>query len=240
MFRVGIYENNPPFTKFSNGVADGFEVSLSQEIANKIFENNGGKIEFIPTTADERIPFLQSNKVDAIISLYTITNKRKELVDFSMPYFSVNVAILSKKDKGLKNLFDLRSGEILARKNTTAESFLIQNNLKIKYCDDNVDCYRKLKNDEALAFAADNINVMTYALFDDEMEMSIKNLGKADFIGIGVIKGNEELLKLINENLLSLSKSGFFQRAYDETFEPFFKGMAERKHFLLDEVYKLF
>ena len=37
--------------------------------------------------------------------------------------------------------------------------------------------------------------------------------------------------------LIKLSKEGFFKEAYDNTFEPFYKGTVKRKYFLLDDLY---
>lgn len=69
------------------------------------------------------------------------------------------------------------------------------------------------------------------------MEVNIQNLGRTDFLAIGVSKGNKELLEAINNALFNLNKSGFFENAYKNKFEPFYKGKAEKKYFLLDGIY---
>nr|WP_314441922.1 hypothetical protein [uncultured Campylobacter sp.] len=52
-------------------------------------------------------------------------------------------------------------------------------------------------------------------------------------------KGNKELLDFINAELVKLSKEGFFKKAYQNTFEPFYRGTADKKYFLLDGIYDL-
>ena len=95
-----------------------------------------------------------------------------------------------------------------------------------------------VKNGQADAYVNDNIIVLAYEIMDKAMKVSLKTLGPTEFIGVGVSKGNKELLELINAELIKLSKDGFFERAYSDTFEPFYKKAADKKYFLLDEIYR--
>ena len=97
VIRVGVYENEPPFSKSSEKGFEGFEVELANALAGKIFGNSGGRIELIPVTNEVRFPMLQNNQADMIIAAASITEERKGSVDFSMPYFTVNLGILTKK-----------------------------------------------------------------------------------------------------------------------------------------------
>ncbi|RKV98531.1 MAG: amino acid ABC transporter substrate-binding protein, partial [Campylobacter sp.] len=54
-----------------------------------------------------------------------------------------------------------------------------------------------------------------------------------------VQKGNQSLLDFINADLIKLSKEGFFKKAYEDTFEPFYRGTADKKYFLLDGIYNM-
>ena len=53
-------------------------------------------------------------------------------------------------------------------------------------------------------------------------------------------KGNTDLAEAVNQALISLSKEGFFKKAYNDTFEPFYKGTVDKKYFLLDDIYSFF
>ena len=97
-----------------------------------------------------------------------------------------------------------------------------------------------LKNGQGDAFADDNLVVLAFPIIDNSVEVSIKNLGETDFLGMAVQKGNKELLDVINESMIRLSKEGFFKKAFDDTLNPFYKGSAEEKYFLLDDIYRIF
>ena len=130
VLRIGVYRDNPPFAIYENGKIDGFEIELSNKIAQEIFKENpivkndinatnaqkGTKDEPLPPVVDfviidgakNRIPALQDNKVDAIVAIMTITKDRQEQIDFSQPYLSVNIGILSRKSDKIRNLNDLK------------------------------------------------------------------------------------------------------------------------------------
>lgn len=240
VFRVGVYESQPPFEKFVDGKFEGFEIDLANSIAKDLFGENGGTVEFVIITAKDRIPALQQNKIDAVTANYTVTDERAKSVDFTMPYFAVNTGILTRKNDNITSPLELRDTPIICEKGTTTEEYLQKNDFKIEYCNSAVECYKMVRDGKAKAYAADNIVVMAYPVLDRSVEVSIKNLGTTDFLAIGVQKGNKTLLDFINDELIKLSKEGFFKKSFNETIQPFYKGHAEKKYFLLEDIYSVF
>ena len=78
---------------------------------------------------------------------------------------------------------------------------------------------------------------MTYPILDNDVKVDLKNLGESVFLAVAVQKGNKDLVEAINKQLAMLNKSGFFKTAYNDPFEPFYKGTADKKYFLLDDLY---
>lgn len=68
-----------------NGTYQGYDVYF----ANRIGEDLGVDVNFVSTEAANRIEYLQTGKVDLILSNFTITDERKEEVDFALPYMNV-------------------------------------------------------------------------------------------------------------------------------------------------------
>lgn len=240
VLRVGVYEGQPPFSKIDNGNFVGFEIELAKGIADMIFDKKNGKIEFVTIAPQDRIPFLQENRVDLVVANYTNTKERAEYVDFSMPYFSVNIGVLTNTDDNIKSMKDLKGKTILCGKSSTADTFFKNKGYNVAYCDTASECYLKLKSKEADAYAADNIIVMTFPILDNSVEVNMKNLGKAEFLAIGVQKGNKDLLSFVNQSLIELSKKDFFQKEFVDSIDPFYKGTADKKYFLLDDIYSIF
>ena len=81
--RVGVKYDVPPFG-FENpdsGEVEGFDVDISREVADRL----GVELELTEAVSDNRIPFLQDERVDMIASTMTITTDRDAEVDFSTP-----------------------------------------------------------------------------------------------------------------------------------------------------------
>lgn len=241
LIRIGVYEAEPPFGKqLEDGSFEGFEVELAKVLADRIFEGNGGEIELIPVTNEVRFPMLQKNEADMIVAAVSVTEDRRPLADFSMPYFSVNLGILTKKSSKISSLQEFNEKKLGALKKTTGEAFAMKKALNMVYCNDSVDCYQKLKSGEIDGYVNNNLFVYAYPILDDTVEVPLGNLGNTVFLAIAVQKGNETLLNFINQELIKLSKEGFFKEAYANTFEPFYKGTVNKKYFLLDDLYNSF
>lgn len=240
--RIGVYANSTPFSKqIESGSFEGFEIDIANALAKKLFPNGNGKIEFVPIELDgQRVEFLQQNRVDAVIANYTITPAREKLVDFSMPYFAVNAGVLTKASDNVKSLKDLHNRTILVKEGTTTDKFLIEGGFKTKYCENAKACFQALKNGEGDAYAADNTIVLNLAIIDHDFEVGLKALGETFFIGMAVSEGNKDLLKAVNQALIELSKEGFFKDSFQNTINVFYKGTADQKYFLLEDIYAIF
>ena len=238
VIRVGVYDAQPPFGKLEDGVHRGFEIDMANEIAKDIFKN-GGKVEFISTAANQRIRYLQEDKVDMVIATITVTPEREKQIDFTTPYFSVNIGVLTRVEDKIRSLGDLQDQTILVLSGGTSEPYFEKQGYKISRCESASACYKALKAGQGAAYADDNLVVLGYPVLDKKVEVNIKNLGASDFLAIGVQKGNAELLNFLNEELIKLSKEGFFKKIFNESVEPYYKGTAERKYFLLDDLYSL-
>lgn len=108
--KVGIGIFVPWAMKDKQGNLVGFEV----DVAKKITEDMGVKIEFIPTAWDGIIPALLAKKFDTIISGMSITPKRNLVVNFSKAYAYSGLALFANKSKakGLNSLADFNNPKI--------------------------------------------------------------------------------------------------------------------------------
>ena len=240
VLRVGVFTEQPPFGQLVDGTFTGFEVDFANAIANNLFKDKSGKVEFVATRADQRLDYVMNNKIDILLATFTITDERLQKIDFSMPYFSVNIGVLSKKGDNITKESDLRSKKVLVENGTTAQNYFNSKGFNTISCPNSNECYKMLRDGKGDGYANDNLIVLAYPVVDRNMEVNIKNLGSSDFLGIGVAKGNKDLLNFVNDTLVKLSKDGFFRKTFKETIEPFYKGTAEQKYFLLEDIYKIF
>lgn len=240
--RIGVSEDFAPFSsKNADGNYEGFEISLANKVIEGISNNLGSKIgiTFVALDPSDREKALEDNRVDLVFSNITKTPKREELIDFSIPYLSSTIAAVTKKKDHIKSISDLENKRVLCLKGTVIEKFLRQKGFNnIIDCKNTMDCLVKLQNNVADAYVRTNITIAQFPLLDNTLEMSLDSIGgNVDYTAAGIQKGNKELKKAVDDEILKLSKTGYFKELYSSTLEPFYKGTIDKKYLLLDDLY---
>src|SRR5262245_47765399 len=94
---AGVKSDFPPFGSVdASGKNVGFDVDVAHILARALF-NDESKVELVAVTSGNRIPFLLSGKIDIIVATVTITDERKQVVEFSDPYFLSGSLLLVPK-----------------------------------------------------------------------------------------------------------------------------------------------
>lgn len=77
------------------GQFKGYDIALGDRIAEEL----GVKVKYIPVEAASRVEYLNANKIDLLLANFTVTDERKEQVDFALPYMKVSLGVVSPKAK---------------------------------------------------------------------------------------------------------------------------------------------
>jgi polar amino acid transport system substrate-binding protein len=122
ILRVGVSTFVPWAMPNNNGELVGFEI----DVAKRLAEEMGVKLESVPTSWDGMIPALMAGKFDVVISGMSITPNRNLTVNFTQPYASTETVIVANKSlgSGFTKLSDLDSPDVTIanrRGATTAE-----------------------------------------------------------------------------------------------------------------------
>lgn len=99
-----------------NMYTNGYDVQVAKKIAEKL----GKKLEIYSYEWDSLIPGVQSGKLDMIIAGMSPTAERREKIDFSDNYYTSNLVIVTKKDalSDVKTIDDLAGKKIAAQSGT--------------------------------------------------------------------------------------------------------------------------
>ncbi|HRK76308.1 MAG TPA: transporter substrate-binding domain-containing protein, partial [Streptococcus parasuis] len=77
--KIGVFSDKKPFGYVdANGEYQGYDVYLGNRLAKEL----GVEVEYVPVEAANRVEYLTSAKVDIILANFTVTDERKEQVDF--------------------------------------------------------------------------------------------------------------------------------------------------------------
>src|SRR5581483_11373255 len=95
---VGVKYDVPPFGNLNRRTnqVEGFDADLGRELARALFHDKQ-KIRFVEAISSQRIPLLQTDQVDVVLSTMTITDERRQVIDFSEPYYRAGQSILVSK-----------------------------------------------------------------------------------------------------------------------------------------------
>lgn len=99
-----------------NMYTNGYDVQVAQKIADSL----GKKLEIYSYEWDSLIPSVQSGKLDMIIAGMSPTSERKEKIDFSKNYYTSNLVIVTKKGalSDVNSIADLKDKKIAAQSGT--------------------------------------------------------------------------------------------------------------------------
>lgn len=204
------------FKNPSSGKVEGFDVDMAKAISKKIFGDEN-KLELKEVTSKTRIPMLQNGDIDAIIATMTITDERKQQVDFSDVYFKAGQSLLVKKGSPIKSIADIKKGvKVLGAKGSTSVK-----NIRDKAPDATVlefdnyqDAFAALKAGQGDALTTDNAILFGMAKQDPNFEVVGGNFTDEPY-GIAVKKGNTELQKLINDVIKEMQQNGEYDKLYE-------------------------
>lgn len=214
---IGVFSDKNPFGYVDeNGEYQGYDIYF----ANRIGEDLGVKVNFVSTEAANRIEYLQTGKVDIILANFTVTDERKEEVDFALPYMNVALGVVSRNDNVIESLDNWNSDDsIIVISGTTAETYLIENypDIPLQKFDSYATAKEAFENGTSVAWANDNTEVIAFSLQNDGYTVGIPSLGSADTIAPAVTQGNTTLLDWINEEIKSLGEENFFHADYEAT-----------------------
>lgn len=233
--RIGVFSDKPPFGFIDeNGENQGFDIYIAKRFAKDLLGDES-KVEFVLVEAASRVEYLETNKVDMILANFTVTDERKEKVDFANPYMKVALGVVSKDGK-IVDLDSITDEKIIVNKGTTAETYLTKNypNIELLKYDQNTEAFQALIDGRGAGLAHDNTMLFAWAKENQGFEVGVSSLGSIDTIAPAVQKGNTELLNWINEELTELGEENFMHEAYEETLFPAYGESIDREEIVVE------
>lgn len=198
----------------------GFDVDLMKEIAKA----GGFEVKFVNTPWDGIFAALNNGDRDIIMSGITITDKRKEVVDFARPYFLAHQLILTNKNLQIKSLKEL-DGKLIAVVNASAGDIAASNAFgnsspNIRRFDNTPLALEELNNGGVDAMIGDVGVLQYYAKQNPEKQFNqCRDPGfEEQYFGIGIAKGNKEVLDAVNKGLEAAIASGAYNEVYKKWF----------------------
>ena len=214
---IGVFSDKNPFGYVDeNGKYQGYDVYFAERIGKDL----GVEINYVSTEAANRVEYLETGKVDIVLANFTVTEERAQKVDFALPYMNVALGVVSPESRVITDLSQIGADDrVIVISGTTAETYLEKNypDIKLQKFDTYATAKTSFENGTGVAWANDNTEVIAYAIENPGYVVGIPSLGSQDTIAPAVSKGNESLLKWINDEIKSLANENFFHADYEAT-----------------------
>ncbi|MRI84493.1 transporter substrate-binding domain-containing protein [Aerococcaceae bacterium WS4759] len=223
---IGVFSDKKPFGYVDeNGEYQGYDIYFG----NRLAEELGVEVEYVAVDPASRVEYLETAKVDIILANFTVTEERKEKVDFALPYMKVSLGIVSPEGAVITDVEALNGKTLIVAKGTTADIYFTENypEVTLQKYDQYSDAYGALLDGRGDAFSTDNTEVLAWAIENPGFTVGVESFGNLDTIAPAVQQGNTELLDWLNETIVALGEEEFFHKNYEETLAPAYGDAAD-------------
>lgn len=217
--KIGVFSDKKPFGYVDqSGKYQGYDIYFAERIAKDL----GVEVEFVSVEPSSRVEYLVTAKVDIILANFTVTEQRKEEVDFALPYMKVALGVVSPESALITDPAQLNGKTLIIAKGTTAETYFINNYPQVKLLkfEQYTEAFSALLDGRGNALSTDNTEVLAWAMDNKGFKVGIESLGSLDTIAPAVQKGNKELLDWLNNEIQTLGQEQFFHKNFEETLLP--------------------
>ena len=234
--KIGVFSDKNPFGYVDeNGKVQGYDVYFAKRIAKDLLGSEDA-VDFVYVEAASRVEYLKSAKVDITLANFTVTDERKEQVDFALPYMKVALGIVSPQKAEITDVNQLKGKKLIVVKGTTAETYFSKNypDVTLVKFDEYQEAYDALLDGRGDAFSTDNTEVLAWAKQNKGFVVGVESLGNVDAIAPAVQKGNTELLNWLNDEIKTLAKEKFFHKDFDETLKSVYGDSIDPENLVVE------
>lgn len=196
---------------------EGFDIDIVKGVANYIF-GDPEAVEFKQAVSKDRIPFLKDGVVDIVASTMTITEDRTKEIDFAETYFVAGQSLLVPANSTIKSIADLSGKKVATVKGSTSETNLRTKapGAEVILFDTYSEAVQAMDTNRADTVTTDDIILYGYVKQAPNKYKVVGGQFTVEPYGIGVAKGNAELLNAVNEALRGMIKSGDWGKIYEK------------------------
>ena len=214
---------NAAFPPYEMVTDDGSFEGIDVEVAGAIAEKLGLELVVDDMGFDAALLAAQNGQSDIVMAGVTVTEARKEVMDFSDSYATGVQVVIVKEDSPIQTIDDLANAEMIGcQKATTGYIYASDTPENGGYGEDHVTAYETgalaveaLKNGQIDAVIIDNEPAKAFVEANPGLKILDGEWVSEDY-AIGMKKGNTQLLDAINGAMAELKADGTFQTIVDK------------------------
>lgn len=217
-FRLGATRTSVLFSQLNeqDNVARGFDAGIYLSLIRYILGDET-KYEYTQVTSDTRESVLQNDNVDAVFATYSITDKRKEVIDFAGPYFTTQYGILvAASNTDINSVDDLAGKKVAAQSGSTGPSILEEYapEAEVQEFSKDDECRAALEQGRVDAYVVDmTLHMGNVVKNPGKYRIAGDAFGPVDSYGIGIKLGSDGV-DFVNAFLKKFEDEGKWAELY--------------------------
>lgn len=203
------------FAPFGSAELDLKPQGLDIDMANLIGKALGVKVEIIPVTSANRIPYLQTHKADIVISSLGKNAEREKVIDFTNAYAPFFSGVFGTKAEAVKSVADLKGKTIGATRGAIEEqdlSKMAPPDATVKRFEDNNATISAFVSGQVDLIATGNTVAAAIAEKNPQRPPVLKFVIKSSPCYVGLNKGEPKLLAKLNEIIAKAKADGELEK----------------------------
>ncbi|MBY6038004.1 transporter substrate-binding domain-containing protein [Fictibacillus nanhaiensis] len=214
---IGTEATYPPFTfrdKKTNDIT-GYDVEVAKEVAKRL----DMEAKFVPTEWKNMFTSLDSKRFDLVANQVTITDERKGQYDFSTPYtVSGGQVIVNKENTDIKGIEDLKGKVVGTTQGSNYAAEAEKAGAKTKYYKGVAQVLTDLDVNRVDAAMNDQLFILTELKKTDYNVKAVGEPFNKNEMAFAFRKGNEDLIKKVNEALEEMKNDGTLEKISEKYF----------------------
>jgi len=222
--KVYVVGTDAAYAPFESQNEKGEIVGMTIDMLSAVASKAGVEIKFVNTPWEGIFNSLQQGDRDILASSITITDERKQTMDFTNPYFDAYQLIAVKASSKVAKFDDLKKLKVGVQTGTTGDEVVTKqqgkNSTNIKRFESTPLALKELEAGGVDAVVADNGVVINYVTNNPGAKfktVSDKAFAPEQY-GFAVKKGNAELLEKLNKGLADIKADGSYDKIYAKYF----------------------
>lgn len=222
--KVFVVGTDAAYAPFESQNEKGEIVGMTIDMLTAVAQKAGVEIKFVNTPWEGIFNSLQQGDRDILASSITITDERKQTMDFTNPYFDAYQLIAVKANSKVSKFDDLKKLKVGVQTGTTGDEVVTKqqgkNSTNIKRFESTPLALKELEAGGVDAVVADNGVVINYVTNNPGAKfktVSDKAFAPEQY-GFAVKKGNAELLEKLNKGLADIKADGSYDKIYAKYF----------------------
>ncbi len=219
--RCGTFADVPPFAAPDPKTREmvGFDVDMCQALAKRL----GVAAKITPLSVEARVPEVKMGRVDITVANLAYTLSRAEQIQFSDPYYLAKEMLAVKASDPGTSKADYKGKRLAAAKGSTSELSIKMNGSEPVTFQDTGSAYMAVQQGKALGIVSNTMTITKLVNQSKSGGVELKVIAEPMIyqpIGVGMKKGEPQLLAKVNEALLAMDKAGEINQLWNKWLGP--------------------